>query len=44
MSFHLSAAGEPELFRRTVAWLVWVPVWVALAIEFIRHRTHTTTA
>jgi hypothetical protein len=39
MSFYLTAAGEPELFRRTVVWVIWVPVWAALAIEAIRYRT-----
>jgi hypothetical protein len=38
MSFYLTAAGEPELFRRYVVWLIWVPVWTALAIEAFRHR------
>jgi len=38
MSFHLTAAGEPELFRRYVVWLIWVPVWTALAVEVIQHR------
>jgi alpha-1,6-mannosyltransferase len=44
MSFYLSAAGEPELFRRAVVWLIWVPVWIALAVELFQHRTRTTTA
>lgn len=39
LSFSLTAAGEPELFRRTVVWLIWVPVWAALADEAIRNRT-----
>jgi alpha-1,6-mannosyltransferase len=39
MSFYLTAAGEPELFRRYVIWLIWVPVWTALAIEALRNRT-----
>jgi alpha-1,6-mannosyltransferase len=39
MSFYLTAAGEPELFQRTVVWLIWLPVWAALAIEAIRYRT-----
>jgi len=44
MSFYLSAAGEPELFRRYIVWLIWVPVWAALAIELARHRTRLSTA
>lgn len=44
MSFYLSASGEPELFRRIVVWLIWVPVWAALVIDFVQHRTRTTTA
>jgi hypothetical protein len=44
MSFYLSAAGEPELFRRIVVWLIWAPVWAALVIDFVQHRTRTTTA
>jgi len=39
MSFYLTAAGEPEIFQRYVVWLIWVPVWAALAIEAIRYRT-----
>jgi hypothetical protein len=39
MSFYLTAAGEPEIVKRTVVWLIWVPVWAALAIEAIRYRT-----
>jgi hypothetical protein len=38
MSFYLTASGEPELFRHYVVWLIWVPVWAALAIEAIQHR------
>ncbi len=38
VSFYLTAADEPELFRRFVVWLIWVPVWAALAIEAIRIR------
>ncbi len=39
MSFYLTAAGEPELFRRYVVWLIWVPVWAALALEALHTRT-----
>jgi hypothetical protein len=38
MSFHLTASGEPELFRRYVVWLIWVPVWAALALEVLRTK------
>jgi alpha-1,6-mannosyltransferase len=38
MSFYLTAAGEPKLFGRYVVWLIWVPVWAALAIEAVRSR------
>jgi hypothetical protein len=43
MSFYLTAAGEPELFGRTVVWLIWLPVWTALAIEVVRHRARTSS-
>jgi hypothetical protein len=44
MSFYLTAAGEPEIFKRTVVWLIWVPVWAALALEAIRHRTQARSS
>jgi hypothetical protein len=38
MSFYFVAAGEPEVFRRYVVWIIWVPVWAALILEAARHR------
>jgi hypothetical protein len=38
MSFYLTAAGEPALFKNAVVWMIWVPVWAALAIEAILRR------
>lgn len=39
MSFHLTASGEADLFRHYIVWLIWIPVWVALAIEAVRYRS-----
>jgi hypothetical protein len=38
MSFYLTAAGEPEIFKRYVVWVIWLPVWATLAIEVLRNR------
>ncbi len=38
LSFYFTALGEPEVFKRYVVWIVWVPVWVAFAFEAARKR------
>jgi alpha-1,6-mannosyltransferase len=37
-SFHLSARDEAEIFQEIVVWIIWVPVWTALALEAARKR------
>ena len=40
-SFHFSAIGAYEIFRDRVVWLVWLPVWLLLAVEALyRRRGH----
>lgn len=43
MSFYFLAAGEPEVFKHGVVWVIWVPVWAALAVEALRGRSDTRT-
>jgi hypothetical protein len=43
-SFHLAALGEPEVFKRYVVWIIWVPVWAALAFDAVRERTGAQSA
>lgn len=38
LSFYLIAAGEPQVFPLYVVWTIWVPVWIALAVEALRSR------
>ncbi len=40
LSFYFTALGEPEVFKRYVVWLIWVPVWAALAVDALRNRAH----
>jgi hypothetical protein len=40
-SFYFAALGEPEAFERYIVWIVWVPVWAALAFEAVRKRPRT---
>jgi alpha-1,6-mannosyltransferase len=36
--FHFSAREQPEIFNEIVVWIIWVPVWVTLALEAMRRR------
>ena len=36
--FHFSAQGQSEVFEETVVWIIWVPVWAALALEAAHKR------
>jgi len=38
MYFYFAAAGEPQVFRQYVVWIIWAPVWAALIFEAVRHR------
>ena len=31
--FHFNARGAPETFRAIIVWMIWVPAWVALALD-----------
>jgi alpha-1,6-mannosyltransferase len=38
MYFYFAAAGEPQMFKQYVVWIIWVPVWAALIFEAVRKR------
>lgn len=38
MYFTFAAAGEPEMFKQYIVWIIWVPVWAALIFEAVRKR------
>lgn len=44
MYFYFAAAGEPEVFRQYVVWIIWVPVWAALTLEAMHNRRNPRPA
>jgi hypothetical protein len=36
--FYFIARGRPEIFEEIVVWIIWLPVWLLLAIEAVRAR------
>jgi hypothetical protein len=43
LRFYFLAAHKPNVFDEIVVWIVWVPVWAALALEAV-HRRKTAAA
>ena len=39
MSFYYADLGQPEVFRFYIVWIIWVPVWAALALEAVQSRS-----
>lgn len=42
--FHFLARQRADVFREVVVWIIWLPVWAALAIEAARRRTGRSSA
>lgn len=43
-SFYFLAQQKPEVFDGVIVWIIWIPVWAALALEaFQRRRAPTVT-
>ena len=38
LGFHFLARGTYATFKSIVVWLIWVPVWLALAVELWHGR------
>ena len=38
MYFYFAAAGEPQVFKQYIVWIIWVPVWATLIFEAVHHR------
>lgn len=37
--FYFAARGSTELFQYGVTWAIWLPVWIACALQWLRSRT-----
>ena len=44
LSFYFSAHGAYEIFRDRIVWLIWVPIWLILALEALARRTPSSGA
>ena len=33
--FHFNARGAPDVFRHGIVWIIWIPAWIALALDFV---------
>jgi alpha-1,6-mannosyltransferase len=38
LDFYFIGRGQPEIFTDAIVWIIWVPVWAALAFEALRER------
>ncbi|MFM9942609.1 MAG: glycosyltransferase family 87 protein [Hyphomicrobiaceae bacterium] len=44
LSFYFSAHGAYDVFRDRVVWLIWIPIWLVLAIESWSRRQHASAS
>ncbi len=42
-SFYFHARDSFDIFRDQIVWLIWLPIWVGLAFELLRHARSTKT-
>lgn len=36
--FHFSLRGMPEIYQYGIVWLIWLPVWALLLIDFVKSK------
>lgn len=39
LDFYFIGRGQPEIFTDVIVWIIWAPVWAALAFEIARNRS-----
>ncbi len=44
LSFHFGALHQYAIFRDRVVWIIWVPIWIVLAVELVAARPKRSTS